>query len=38
VEALAALEDFAAGAQPTSPVLGLLNVKIPGMAFVEAYQ
>ncbi|GAA4367879.1 hypothetical protein GCM10023185_40140 [Hymenobacter saemangeumensis] len=41
VEALAALEDLAAEALPSSPVLVLLDVKMPGMdgmAFVEAYQ
>ena len=41
VDALAALEDLAADAHPTSPVLVLLDVKMPGMdgmAFVEAYQ
>ncbi|ALW86899.1 hypothetical protein AUC43_18535 [Hymenobacter sedentarius] len=41
VDALAALEDLAAEAQPSSPVLVLLDVKMPGMdgmAFVEAYQ
>jgi CheY-like chemotaxis protein len=40
-DALAVLEDLAAEAQPTSPVLVLLDVKMPGMdgmAFVEAYQ
>ena len=41
LEALAALEVLAAEAQPTSPVLVLLDVKMPGMdgmAFVDAYQ
>ena len=41
VDALAALEDLAAEANPTSPVLVLLDVKMPGMdgmAFVDAYQ
>ncbi|MFC7669751.1 response regulator [Hymenobacter humi] len=36
-----ALEDLAAEAQPSSPVLVLLDVKMPGMdgmAFVDAYQ
>jgi CheY-like chemotaxis protein len=40
-QALTALENLAAEAQPTSPVLVLLDVKMPGMdgmAFVEAYQ
>ncbi|MBC8083074.1 MAG: response regulator [Hymenobacter sp.] len=40
-DAMAALEDLAAEAQPTSPVLVLLDVKMPGMdgmAFVDAYQ
>jgi CheY-like chemotaxis protein len=40
-EALVALEDLAADANPNSPVLVLLDVKMPGMdgmAFVEAYQ
>ncbi|GAB3318980.1 response regulator [Hymenobacter humi] len=39
--ALAALEDLAADANPSSPVLVLLDVKMPGMdgmAFVDAYQ
>jgi CheY-like chemotaxis protein len=41
VEALAALEQLAVNARPTSPVLVLLDVKMPrmdGMAFVDAYQ
>ena len=41
VEALAALEHLSADANPSSPVLVLLDVKMPrmdGMAFVEAYQ
>jgi CheY-like chemotaxis protein len=41
VQALAALEHLAADAHPSSPVLVLLDVKMPGMdgmAFVEAYQ
>ncbi|MBF9239758.1 response regulator [Hymenobacter sp. BT683] len=41
VDALAALEDLAAEANPTSPVLVLLDVKMPGMdgmAFIDAYQ
>jgi CheY-like chemotaxis protein len=41
VDALAALQDLAAGAHTTSPVLVLLDVKMPGMdgmAFVDAYQ
>ena len=41
VDALAALEDLAAEANPTSPVLVLLDVNMPGidgMAFVDAYQ
>ncbi|MBF9239647.1 response regulator [Hymenobacter sp. BT683] len=41
VAALATLEDIAADAQPSSPVLVPLDVKMPGMdgmAFVEAYQ
>lgn len=40
-DALAALEDLAAEAHPTSPVLVLLDVKMPGMdgmAFVDAYK
>lgn len=40
-EALAAWQDLAARAQPTHPVLVLLDVKMPGMdgmAFVETYQ
>jgi CheY-like chemotaxis protein len=40
-QALTALENLAAEAQTTSPVLVLLDVKMPGMdgmAFVEAYQ
>ncbi|SNC77692.1 Response regulator receiver domain-containing protein [Hymenobacter gelipurpurascens] len=40
-EALTALEHLAADAHPTSPVLVLLDVKMPGMNgmdFVEAYQ
>lgn len=40
-EALVALEQLAAQANPTSPVLVLLDVRMPGMnglAFVEAYQ
>jgi CheY-like chemotaxis protein len=40
-EALAVLEDLAADAHPSSPVLVLLDVNMPGMdgmAFVEAYQ
>ena len=40
-DALAALDDLAAEANPSSPVLVLLDVKMPGMdgmAFVEAYQ
>ncbi|KAA9327716.1 response regulator [Hymenobacter busanensis] len=39
--ALAALQDLAADANPSSPVLVLLDVKMSGMdgmAFVEAYQ
>ncbi len=41
VQALAALEQLASDARPTSPVLVLLDVKMPhmdGMAFVDAYQ
>ena len=41
LQALAALERLAADAHPTSPVLVLLDVKMPGMdgmAFVDAYQ
>ena len=41
VGALAALEELAADAHPSSPVLVLLDVKMPrmdGMAFVDAYQ
>ncbi len=41
VQALAALEQLASDANPTSPVLVLLDVKMPrmdGMAFVDAYQ
>ena len=41
VEALAALDKLSADAHPTSPVLVLLDVKMPGMdgmAFVDAYQ
>ncbi|OGX81443.1 hypothetical protein BEN47_05710 [Hymenobacter lapidarius] len=41
VQALAALEQLALDANPTSPVLVLLDVKMPrmdGMAFVDAYQ
>lgn len=41
VEAFAALEQLALEANPTSPVLVLLDVKMPrmdGMAFVSAYQ
>jgi CheY-like chemotaxis protein len=41
VQALAAVQELAADAHPTSPVLVLLDVKMPGMngmAFVEAYQ
>ncbi|GAA3927985.1 response regulator [Hymenobacter algoricola] len=41
VQALAALEQLASDANPTSPVLVLLDVKMPrmdGMAFVNAYQ
>lgn len=41
VEALAVLEHLSANANPSSPVLVLLDVKMPGMdgmAFVEAYQ
>ena len=41
LQALAALEQLAADAHPTSPVLVLLDVKMPGMdgmAFVDAYQ
>ena len=41
VEALAALDRLSADAHPTSPVLVLLDVKMPGMdgmAFVDAYQ
>ena len=40
-EAFAALEQLAAEANPSSPVLVLLDVKMPGMdgmAFVEAYK
>lgn len=40
-EALAALEQLSAVANPTSPVLVLLDVTMPGMdgmAFLEAYQ
>jgi len=40
-EALAILEQLAAQANPSSPVLVLLDVKMPGMdgmAFVEAYK
>ena len=40
-DALVALDDLAAEANPSSPVLVLLDVKMPGMdgmAFVEAYQ
>lgn len=39
--ALSALDELAAEAAPTSPVLVLLDVKMPGMdgmAFVDAYQ
>lgn len=41
VDALAALQHLSAIANPSSPVLVLLDVKMPrmdGMAFVEAYQ
>ena len=41
VDALAALEELVADANPSSPVLVLLDVKMPrmdGMAFVDAYQ
>ena len=41
IEALAALKHLAADANPSSPVLVLLDVKMPGMdgmAFVDAYQ
>ena len=41
VQALAVLASLAADAHPTSPVLVLLDVKMPGMdgmAFVDAYQ
>lgn len=41
VQAFAALEQLALEANPTSPVLVLLDVKMPrmdGMAFVDAYQ
>ena len=41
LQALAALEELAADANPSSPVLVLLDVKMPvmdGMAFVDAYQ
>ncbi len=41
VEALAVLEHLSANANPSSPVLVLLDVKMPGMdgmAFVDAYQ
>ncbi|MGI4874277.1 MAG: response regulator [Janthinobacterium lividum] len=41
VEALAVLEQLSANAYPSSPVLVLLDVKMPGMdgmTFVEAYQ
>jgi CheY-like chemotaxis protein len=41
VAAFAALEQLSQQANPTSPVLVLLDVKMPGMdglAFVEAYQ
>jgi CheY-like chemotaxis protein len=41
IDALATLEDLASGAHSTSPVLVLLDVKMPrmdGMAFVDAYQ
>ncbi len=40
-QAFAALEQLALNAHPTSPVLVLLDVKMPrmdGMAFVDAYQ
>lgn len=40
-DALAVLEDLATDANPVSPVLVLLDVKMPGMdgmAFLEAYQ
>jgi CheY-like chemotaxis protein len=40
-QAFAALEQLALDANPTSPVLVLLDVKMPrmdGMAFVDAYQ
>lgn len=40
-EALVVLDHLAADANPTSPVLVLLDVKMPGMdgmAFVDAYQ
>jgi CheY-like chemotaxis protein len=41
LDALAALQDLATDAHPTSQVLVLLDVKMPGMdgmAFVDAYQ
>ncbi|RFP65704.1 response regulator [Hymenobacter lapidiphilus] len=40
-QAFAALKELSANANPSSPVLVLLDVKMPGMdgmAFVEAYQ
>lgn len=40
-EALMALEEISAGATPLSPVLVLLDIKMPGMdgmTFLEAYQ